>query len=176
VRRVELGITDREVFISQVHPPGAEAAVDFGEFEILLAGAVVKVWMFVMRLSCSGKAFHVAYPTQAQEAFLAGHVAAFEYFGGVPGRIRYDNLKPAVTRVLMGRDRTESDRFIALRSHYGSTRSSATPASRERARRAAWKVRSTGSAAGTWCRCRISPRWPSSPSWSRPATPRMTTG
>jgi transposase len=119
VRRVELGITDREVFISQVHPPGAEAAVDFGEFEILLAGAVVKVWMFVMRLSCSGKAFHVAYPTQAQEAFLAGHVAAFEYFGGVPGRIRYDNLKPAVTRVLMGRDRTESDRFIALRSHYG---------------------------------------------------------
>ena len=56
---------------------------------------------------------------QAQEAFLAGHVAAFEHFGGVPARIRYDNLKPAVTRVLKGRDRTESDRFIALRSHYG---------------------------------------------------------
>lgn len=119
LRRVELGIVDREVFISQVHPPGAEAEVDFGEFEILLAGVVVKVWMFVMRLSCSGKAFHVAYGNQAQEAFLAGHVAAFEHFGGVPGRIRYDNLKPAVTRVLKGRDRTESDRFIALRSHYG---------------------------------------------------------
>lgn len=44
---------------------------------------------------------------------------AFEYFGGVPARIRYDNLKPAVIRVLKGRDRTESDRFTALRSHYG---------------------------------------------------------
>ena len=75
--------------------------------------------MFVMRLSHSGRAFHVAFATQAQEAFLEGHVLAFEYFGRVPGRIRYDNLKPAVIRVLKGRDRTESERFTALRSHYG---------------------------------------------------------
>jgi hypothetical protein len=46
-------------------------------------------------------------------------VAAFGHFGGVPGRIRYDNLGPAVVRVLAGRDRVESERFIALRSHYG---------------------------------------------------------
>ena len=99
--------------------PGAEAEVDFGEFYATIAGLVVKCWMFVMRLSHSGKAFHVAFATQAQEAFLEGHVLAFEYFGGVPGRIRYDNLKPAVIRVLKGRDRTESERFTALRSHYG---------------------------------------------------------
>jgi hypothetical protein len=37
----------------------------------------------------------------------------------VPGRVRYDNLGPAVVRVLRGRDRAESERFIALRSHYG---------------------------------------------------------
>ncbi len=84
-----------------------------------IAGTLVKLWMFVMRLSCSGRAFHVAFATQAQEAFLEGHVLAFEYFGAVPGRIRYDNLKPAVMRVLKGRDRAESERFIALRSHYG---------------------------------------------------------
>jgi len=84
----------------------------------MIAGLVVKCWMFVMRLSHSGKAFHVTFATQAQEAFLEGHVLAFEYFGGVPGRIRYDNLKPAVIRVLKGRDRTESERFTALRSHY----------------------------------------------------------
>jgi transposase len=46
-------------------------------------------------------------------------VRGFTYFGGVPGRIRYDNLKPAVTRVLKGRDRDEAERFVALRSHYG---------------------------------------------------------
>jgi hypothetical protein len=56
--------------------------------------------------------------TQAQEAFLQGHVLAFAHFGAVPARIRYDNLKPAVVRVLRGRDRTESERIIALRSHY----------------------------------------------------------
>lgn len=49
---------------------------------------------------------------------MDGHVRAFEHFGGVPERIRYDNLKAAVERVLKGRDRIESERFVALRSHY----------------------------------------------------------
>jgi transposase len=118
-RRVELGLDRVEVAVPQVHPAGAEAEVDFGEFRATIAGVLTTLWLFVMRLSCSGKAFHVAFGTQAQEAFLEGHVAAFAYFGGVPARIRYDNLKPAVIRVLRGRDRTESERFIALRSHYG---------------------------------------------------------
>lgn len=118
-RRVELGLETREVSIPQTHLAGAEAEVDFGEFYATIAGLVVKCWMFVTRLSHSGKAFHVAFATQAQEAFLEGHMLAFAYFGGVPGRIRYDNLKPAVIQVLKGRDRTESERFTALRSHYG---------------------------------------------------------
>ena len=33
--------------------------------------------------------------------------------------VRYDNLKTAATKILKGRDRTENERFIALRSHYG---------------------------------------------------------
>jgi hypothetical protein len=37
----------------------------------------------------------------------------------VPERIRYDNLKAAVAKMLRGRGRIESDRFVALRSHYG---------------------------------------------------------
>lgn len=61
------------------------------------------------------------------------------YFGGVPGRIRYDNLKPAVFRVLKGRDRTESERFTALRSHYGFDSFFRRPGI-VRTRRAAWKV------------------------------------
>jgi hypothetical protein len=73
-----------------------------------------------MRLSWSGRGFAVAFAHQAQEAFFEGHVRAFAHFGGVPaGRVRYDNLKPAVTRILLGRDRVENERFIALRSHYG---------------------------------------------------------
>ena len=85
-RRAELGVTDIEVCIPQEHPAGAEAEVDFGEFYSWVAGQSVKCWMFVMRLSHSGRAFHVAFGTQAQEAFLEGHVLAFDHFGGVPGR------------------------------------------------------------------------------------------
>src|SRR5438045_5109318 len=118
-RRAELGLDKVQVMVPQVHAPGAEAEVDFGEFHAHVAGVLLKLWMFVMRLSCSGRAFHVAFATQAQEAFLEGQVLAFEYFGAVPGRIRYDNLKPAVVRVLRGRDRAGAGRFIALRSHYG---------------------------------------------------------
>jgi transposase len=107
------------VIIPQTHPLGAEAEVDFGQVSFMLDGLATEGWMFVMRLSASGKGFHRIYLNQAQQAFLDGHVRAFAHFGGVPGRIRYDNLKPAVVRVLKGRDRAESDRFIALRSHYG---------------------------------------------------------
>jgi transposase len=107
------------VTVPQVHRVGEEAEVDFGELWVWLDGTLTKVWLFVLRLSASGKAFHVAFASQAAEAFLQGHVLAFQGLGGVPRRIRYDNLRAAVDRILQGRDRVENQRFIALRSHYG---------------------------------------------------------
>lgn len=117
--RTEIGVTAGQVTIGQVHAPGAEAEVDFGEFYADLGEGLVKVHMFVMRLSCSGRAVHYAYSAPSSEAFLDGHVRAFAAFGGVPGRIRYDNLTAAVTSVLLGRGRIENQRFVGLRSHYG---------------------------------------------------------
>ena len=115
----ELDNHARAVTVPQTHGPGEEAEVDFGEFSAWVAGVLVELWMFCMRLSHSGRGFHLAFANQAQEAFLEGHVEAFEHFGGVPtGQIRYDNLKPAVIRVLLGRARLENPRFVALRSHY----------------------------------------------------------
>jgi hypothetical protein len=47
-------------------------------------------------------------------------VRAFEAFGGVPtGMIRYDNLKPTVILIAVGRERFAHPRFVAMRSHYG---------------------------------------------------------
>src|SRR6266508_4384036 len=120
--RAELGLDAAAcgVTIPQDHRPGEEAECDFGEFYAWIAGAQLRLYLFVMRLSFSGRGFVVAFANQAQEAFLEGHVLAFEHFGGVPaGQIRYDNLKDAVRRILVGRDRVETERFIALRSHYG---------------------------------------------------------
>jgi transposase len=118
--KVEVGLDRRQVSVPQTHAPGEEAEVDFGEFSAVIAGITTRLWMFVLRLSHSGKAVHIAYANQAQESFLDGHVQAFDRLGGVPtGMIRYDNLKPAVIRVLLGRERWENERFVALRSHYG---------------------------------------------------------
>ena len=107
------------VTIPQLHPPGEEAEVDFGGVSVWLDGVLTELSMFVLRLSHSGRAVHVCFPGEGQEAFLEGHTLALERLGGAPRRIRYDNLSSAVTRVLLGRDRIESDRFTALRSHFG---------------------------------------------------------
>ena len=108
-----------EVTVLQSHVPGAEAEVDFGLFSAWVGATLEPLWMFCMRLSASGRGYHEAFGNQAIESFLEGHVHAFEHFGGVPaGMIRYDNLKDAVVKVLLGRDRLENERFIALRSHY----------------------------------------------------------
>ena len=104
---------------SLVHEPGREAEVDWGEAVWSSSGRVATtVFVFVMRACHSGGAFVMAFPRETQQAFLEAHAAAFDWFGGVFQTVRYDNLKAAVTKVLKGRRRVESDRFVALRSHY----------------------------------------------------------
>lgn len=125
VRRAQIDIEGGrrvEAFIAQHHGPGEEAEVDFGEVWVVLAGVKTKCYMFVLWLSHSGKAIHRVYPTQAQEAFLQGHIEAFDAIGGIPTKhIKYDNLTSAVTAVIHGpgRARNENDRWVLFRSHYG---------------------------------------------------------
>ena len=71
-----------------------------------------------MRACWSGAAYWEAFPTLSQTAFLEGHVRAFAWFGGVFETIRYDNLGAAVKKVLRAHRREQTDRFVALRSHY----------------------------------------------------------
>ena len=117
---LEAGRSTAEAMVPQSHEPGAEAEVDFAELYVELDGqGRTRIFLFTLRLSYSGRAVHRVFATQAQEAFLEGHVHAFARLGGVPWeRIRYDNLKAAVSRVLFGRDREESTRWVEFRSHY----------------------------------------------------------
>lgn len=117
-RKRAMGWPVSEVFVPQVHAPGMEAEVDWGEAEVVLAGVATMVHLFVMRASFSGAAFCQASLVETQQAFLELHAEAFEWFGGVFSSLRFDNLKSAVKKVLKGRRRVESDRFVALRSHY----------------------------------------------------------
>ena len=59
----------------QVHAPGVEAEVDWGEAEVVLAGVATTVHLFVMRASFSGAAFCQASLVETQQAFLELHVA-----------------------------------------------------------------------------------------------------
>src|SRR3954469_4186854 len=106
-----------EVFVPLAHPPG-EAQVDFGEAEVLLDGRPTKVALFVLTLPYSDAIFVRAYPRECTEAFLEGHVRAFAFFGGVPRRISYDNLKIAVAKDTGGRSRVVTKEFLRLKSHH----------------------------------------------------------
>jgi transposase len=117
-RRAELGVLVDEAFVPLVHDPAVEAEVDWGQAEVCLGGQRRKVHLFLMRSCFSGACFVQAFARETQQAFLEGHVGALAFFGGAFETIRYDNLRSAVQKVLKGRRRIETDRFVALRSHY----------------------------------------------------------
>jgi len=107
----------QEVYVPLVYAPGELAEVDFFEVLVDLCGQRCKAFMFVMRLMHSGRDFAWLYERQDQVSFLDGHVRAFVHFGAVPQRIAYDNLKPAVKRILVGSERELTARFLALVNH-----------------------------------------------------------
>jgi len=128
-RKRELGMKGREVFVPQTYEWGQEAQVDWFEATAKLGGEAVKLQFFAMRSMGSGDAFHRAYTNATQQAFLEGHEHAFTYFGGVFRTLRYDNLTAAVKKILRGRQRVETERVIAFRSHWGFKSEYCTPAS-----------------------------------------------
>jgi transposase len=106
-----------EVFIPLSYRPGELAEVDFFDVVVAERGQQRHAWKFLMHLMYSGSDFVWLYDHCDQLALLDGHVRAFAYFGGVPQRIAYDNLTPAV-RKIVGAERVLTERFAALATHY----------------------------------------------------------
>ena len=127
-RRESFGLVPRQVMIPQVYEWGVEAQVDWYEAVIELDGERKTLQFFCLRSMASGLSFHRAYVRATQQAFLEAHELAFDSFGGVFRRLRYDNLTSAVKKVLRGSRREETVRFIAFRSHYCYEASFCTPA------------------------------------------------
>ncbi len=99
------------------HPPG-HAQIDFGEALVVIAGVQRKAAIFVLSLPHSDDAFVQAFPQETAEAWCEGHVRAFDYFGGVPATILYDNSKRIVARILGDGTRQRTQMFSGLVSHY----------------------------------------------------------
>ena len=77
--------------------PGEFAQVDWANIgSISIGNARRQLSCFVMVLSYSRMMYLEFTLSQRTEDFLAAHVNAFRYFGGVPQSINYDNLKTVV--------------------------------------------------------------------------------
>ncbi len=108
----------REVHIPLTAEYGEQAQVDWGRAKVIFNGTLTEVCLFCLKLKASKVPFVWAFHTEKLEAFLEGHRLAFEWLGGVPREIIYDNLKTAVLKILSGPRREEQETFSSLRAHY----------------------------------------------------------
>jgi transposase len=107
----------REVFMPLIHLPG-EAQADFGYALAKISGVLKKVGFFAMALPFSDAFFVMVFERECTESYWEGHVRAFEFFGGVPQRISYDNSRIMVSKVVGSYKRKLTDGFLKLQSHY----------------------------------------------------------
>jgi transposase len=109
--------------------PGQVLQLDWAEMPTrpTLAGRERRVYALVASLPYSGAQTAFFGFEMTLEAFLEGHVRAFEWLGGVPRECVYDNLRAAVAR-RQGDQVVWTPRFLHLRGHYGFHAHPCTPA------------------------------------------------
>jgi transposase len=87
--------------IKLTFPVAEMAQIDFGSGPNITdrkSGETFKTWIFVCTLAWSRHQYAEIVRNQSIETWLGCHRRAFEWFNGVPKRIRIDNLKAAITR------------------------------------------------------------------------------
>lgn len=108
------------------HVPGKTLFIDWAGDTIDLVdavtGAVTKAYLFVTVLPYSGYLWCRAFTDMRMPSWIAGHVEAFEFYGGVPQLLVPDNALTATRR----RDATDAsrwvtDRYQQLADHYGTS-------------------------------------------------------
>ena len=106
-----------EVFVPLLHPPG-EAQADFGRAEVVIQGVRLQAALFVLTLPHSNARFGCLFPRECTETFHEGHARSFDFFGGVPRVIRYDNSRIAVVKLLGPHERRLTREFLRLQAHF----------------------------------------------------------
>jgi len=124
----EKRLRNKEMFVPLIHAPGM-AQCDFGEADAIIGGQQMRLHYLVMQLPYSDAFFVKAYPVENTESFCDGHRSAFDYFGGVPKVILYDNTKIAISKILKAGKREKTQGFLRLKSHYLFDSNFANPAS-----------------------------------------------
>ena len=130
VRRLvkELREKSQEAFVPLIFPAGDALQIDWGEATVYLSGIKTTVNLFCARLCYSGAPMALAYRRQNEESFLDALVQVFQYFGGVPKRVIFDNGKVAVKDGFGAHARKQAG-YAALAAHYGFEAVFCNPAS-----------------------------------------------
>jgi transposase len=114
----------RGLVMRQMHIAGDKAFVDYSGKKARIVdpttGEVIDVELFVVALGASNLVYAEASYTQRSPDWIASHVRAFEYVGGVPGALVPDQLKSGVSHGC--RYEPEAQRtYEELARHYGTT-------------------------------------------------------
>jgi transposase len=116
-------------FIPLAFAPGEVCQFDWSHEHVELGGVMQTIKVAHFRLTFSRQMFVVAYPRETQEMVFDAHNRAFAFFGGVPQRMVYDNLKAVVETIFTGKERQFNRRFMVLANHYLFEPVACTPAS-----------------------------------------------
>jgi transposase len=116
-------------FVPLAFAPGEVCQFDWSHEHVELNGVMQTIKVAHFRLTFSRQMFVVAYPRETQEMVFDAHNRAFEFFGGVPERMVYDNLKAVVETIFTGKERLFNRRFMVLANHYLFEPVACTPAS-----------------------------------------------
>lgn len=128
-RSGNMGPKLNEAFVPMLFQPGDACQFDWSQEQVELGGIIQTIKVAHFRMAYSRQMFVVAYPRETQEMVLDAHNRAFAFFGGVPARLIYDNLKTVVDAVFTGKDRQFNRRFLTLANHYLFEPVACTPAS-----------------------------------------------
>lgn len=117
-------VTAKNVTNHLEHKPGQAMEVDWsgacGRTVDAVTGEASKAYLFVAVLPCSQYTYVEATADMKQTSWLACHINAYEFFGGVAARLVCDNLKTGVTAHPRNGEVVLNESYEALARHYGS--------------------------------------------------------
>jgi len=99
--------------------PAFQAQVDWGDFQIVNPdGTTTTIYAFIMVLGFSRALYVEFVEKRTLESFMDCHIHAFEYLGGCPQEILYDNMKHVVVKRENGKPAFNVE-FFHFAHHYG---------------------------------------------------------
>jgi transposase len=108
----------KESYLPLAHAAG-NAQADFGDFKYYdSCGREQTGHALVVAFPHSNTGWMQVYPAENQECLLSGLKRVFYHIGGVPLRLRCDNMSTAVTEVLEGAERVMADGFYRFMLHH----------------------------------------------------------